>query len=288
MDYEKFLQGIAWTKSVWKQRKHADEPECHNYTCFSYSALRKRGDDYWFHLERMDRTDLEEEVVDCFLNTKRWYCHLDPPGTPERERMLCNLKKAVDKLPAYYASVHSLRIEDVDFEGSVVLKGEGKPVTFAIDSIYSIFRQVKHRFAAVAASKLMHMAFPNLFILWDDSIINRDYGYHVPKQKLEGFGKRAWSYIAFLILMQENIHHIKEISPWGSSVTNQELFRRINGQVGEKDLPITRLLDMANYAVAHPEKGAPTIKCHRCMQITNRKLDELEWSRENKVGRYKC
>jgi hypothetical protein len=189
MDYERFLQGIAWTKNDWGQRKPADKPKCQKYSSFGYSALRQRGDDYWLHLEKMDRDTLGEEIINCFLNTKIWSVHLPRPNNPDRGKLLINLKRAVDKLPEYYASVQSLRIEEIDFKEIAVLEGIERPVTFVIDSIYAILRNVEYNFSKVAASKLMHMALPNLFMMWDRAIIND--GYHVPMQDLKGYTKRV-------------------------------------------------------------------------------------------------
>jgi hypothetical protein len=88
------------------------------------------------------------------------------------------------------------------------------------------------------------------------------------------------------MLMQENILHIKATYPGGFGLTNQEFTGQINMQCGYKDLSTTRLLDIANYAVAYPDKGAPDIKCQKCIQVTNRRLDELGWAKENNVKRF--
>lgn len=263
MEYDKFLAAILWTKAERGKRKLKREPGCQKYQDFSYVALRARGDNYWLHLEKMNKAELEEEIIDCFLNAKGWFCHLDSPGTPRGQRMVCNLKKAVDKLPDFYADLKDFRLEDMDFGGDNL---------FLIDQVYSIFRQIKPKFGAVPASKLMHMALPNLFMMWDDGIIKK---YGVKKQVLLYFERRVWSYTAFLMLMQENIRHIKETNPRGSSVTNQELLRQINTQCGGKGLPITRLLDMANFAVSR--KGSGIKKCSKCIEVTKRRLAALAW-----------
>jgi len=262
MEYDKFLAAILWTKAEWGKRKPKRESGCQKYQDFSYVALRARGNNYWLHLEKMNKAKLEKEIIDCFLNTRRWFCYLDPPGTPRRQRMVCNLKKAVDKLPDFYAALKGFGLEDMHF---------GKCNLWLIDQVYSIFRQIEPKFGAVPASKLMHMALPNLFMMWDGAII-KEYG--VKKQGLPGFGRRVWSYTAFLMLMQENIRHIKETNPRGSSVTNQELFQQINGRCGYDNLPITRLLDIANYAVSRKGSG---IKCSKCIKATNSKLKAMKW-----------
>jgi hypothetical protein len=258
-----FVQAIAWTKKEWMKRPKRPERRCPKYSCFSYKDLRLRGDDYWLHLENMSESDLATEIINCFLNTRRWDCHLYRPETPQGKETVRNLKKAVAQLTDYYTALERFSLDDIEFQ---------KETTFWIDCIYSFFRQIKPKFGAVAASKLMHMALPNLFMMWDDDII-KEYG--VRKQVLPYFGRPVWSYAAFLVLMQENIRHIKETNPLGSCVTNQELYLKINEHIGEMNLPVTRLLDMANFAIS---RGKITYqKCHRCIDVTKRRLEALEW-----------
>lgn len=263
MDYEEFSKAIAWTIEYWACRKEKRQSsrkcECKKFSDFSYAALRERGDDYWLHLERMSEDDLDEEIINCFLNSPPWYCYLPDPGTVERRQVVGNLKKAVDQLRDAYAALIGFRIEDIDFQNSNMV---------IIDHIYFSFCTIDpEAFRKVPASKLMHMALPSLFIMWDDDIIK---SYRVPK--LEGY---LSSYTTFLMLMQENVRHIKETNPTGSSVTNEELFRQINKQCGEKDLPITRLLDIANYAISRNKERYQ--KCHRCIEATNSKLAVMQW-----------
>lgn len=263
MEYEKFLKAISWTKAEWGKRTHPPELGCRKYQDFSYAALRARGDSYWLHLEKMNKAKLEAEIVDCFLNTKRWNCRLHGPGTSERQQLTSNLKEAVDQLPGYYADLKGFRLEDMRF---------GKDNLWLIDQIYSTFRQIKPKFGAVPASKLMHMALPSLFMMWDDDVI-KEYG--LKKQVLPYFERRVWSYTALLILMQENIHHIRETSPTGASVTNEELFKQINNRRGCDNLPITRLLDMANFAISRGKTICQ--KCHECIEVAKHRLEALEW-----------
>jgi hypothetical protein len=274
MEYEAFLRGIAWTQDVWtrdeKRRKLPQDD--------SYEALRRRVYDYWIHLRLMTEAQLGKEVISEFLNTRRWNCHLDSPERTNGKMIVCNLKEALEHLPECYIALRSFELANIDFHNQNVLS--------LIAWIYSKFRQIKPRFGPVPASKLMHMALPNLFMMWDNAIFK---SYRVPRDL---FGER--SYVAFLLLMQENIRHIKETHPVGSCMTSEELSRQIIMQCGYDDLPITRLLDMANYAVGHPEMAAPAIKCQRCIEMTNRRLDDLqqdlhlaELTKTLQIGRYR-
>jgi len=253
MEYEKFIQCIKRTKGIYAKGTFRQEA--------IYEKLRERGDDYWLHLERKSEDELGKEVITGFLN--KWECRLDKPETERGKQLKCNLKKAVDQLPEYYAGLKGFRLENMQF---------GKDNLFLIDCIYSIFRQIKPKFGAVPASKLMHMALPSLFMMWDDGII-KEYG--VKKQVLPYFERRVWSYTAFLVLMEENIHHIRKTNPSGPSVTYDELFGQINTQCEERDLPITRLLDMANYAISRERNTFQ--KCRKCVEVASQRLDTMEW-----------
>ena len=105
MDYEGLLHGIAWTKSKWGPSKLYRRRKCKKYIDFSYSGLRQRGDDYWLHLQRMGEKELGEEVINCFLNIKEFNCHIDNPGTDKGDKLVQNLKNAVDALPDAYAAL---------------------------------------------------------------------------------------------------------------------------------------------------------------------------------------
>lgn len=270
MQYDKFVGAISWTKAARGIRKHKPDIRCKKYQDFSYAALRARGDDYWLHLEKMNAADLGEEIIDCFLN--KWKCRLPKPSTEKGKELTRNLKNAVDKLPEHYASLKGFRLEGMRFD-------EGN--LWVIDQIYSIFCQIEPKFGAVPASKLMHMALPGLFVMWDDDII-KEYGLR--KQVLPYFGRQVRSYTAFLILMQENVRHIKQTSPMGSSMTHDELFREINAQLGEKGLPIARLLDMANFAISR--RRITYQKCDECIEVARQRVKTMRWYSELAKPKY--
>ncbi|MBL7062539.1 MAG: hypothetical protein ISS54_07375 [Dehalococcoidia bacterium] len=262
MDYESLLHGIAWTKSKWGPPKLYRRRKCKKYIDFSYSGLRQRGDDYWLHLERMGEKELGEEVINCFLNIKEFNCHIDNPGTDKGDKLVQNLKNAVDALPDAYAALAGCTIENVDFRQ--------KSIRSRIDQIYFCLCAIDPDFPTfvrkVPATKLMHMALPALFVMWDNDIIK---SYDVPLMGDTPF------YSAFLMLMQENIRHIRETNPKGTDMTSQELARQINKQCGYDSLAMPRLLDIANYAVSR--KGSGIQKCSKCIEVTNRRLETVEW-----------
>ena len=112
----------------------------------SYRRLRRRGDEYWLHLERLSEIEVRSEIV-RFLND--WLCRVDYRST-------ASLKQVLDSLPPLYEALEQERLEriDVNVTNSKV-----------IENLMNRFLTVRPKFGSVAASKLMHMAIPDLFVM---------------------------------------------------------------------------------------------------------------------------
>lgn len=247
MQYGELKEGIKYFHDRWPPHQGNVEEK--------YAALRLRGDDYWLHLEKMDPDRRMEEIIDNFLNTKAWNVHI-PAKEPKRSKVKNGLEKAVKQLPQYYTDLQRNRIEDVDLKDSSIRS--------VINSIYCTFLQIEPKFGRVAASKLMHMALPDLFVMWDSSIIQR---HCIPRERLTHIKGKARSYVGFLVLMQENILHVIKSYPEESQLTSQEVVQRIRAENNNLSLP--RLLDMANMAVRDCEQAI----CISCM-----KKAKLRWA----------
>jgi hypothetical protein len=273
MTYEQLVRGVRWTLARWgsRQKKHVSQRKCKRYSDFSYSALRARGDGYWLHLEHMTEPNLGEELVICFLNTKEWNSRVCKPEEEKGKMVLRHLKQAVDRLPPYYAVLGGYELGDVDFGRQVRVCDTEMPVIEVVARIYAEFRSIEPRFGPTAASKLMHMANPRLFMMSDRDIRK---GYGLPK---DVFDDR--SYLAFLVFMQESARHVRETQR-GDHLSDRlgDLSQRIGRECGCGDVPVTRLLDIANYPVGRHVNGAPDTICQTCKLRANSRLDELEAS----------
>lgn len=259
MDYKELEKGIKYFEDKWPPDR-----DCK----YKYSELRLRDiqkPGYWLHLKRMDEMQLAEEIIQGFLN--KWNCRIPmSKRTLDKSwKVLTGLKKAVEQLPDYYAALDGYRIEDIDFNDHTALKGREESIRNVIDSIYSIFLQIEG-FGPTAASKLMHMALFNLFVMCDRGILQR---YCIPKEKLPGLEKKQKSYIAFLILMQENIRHVIESYQQASDIMGPEAIKKI--QAEHNDFPLPRLLDMANMAARDCEQAI----CIACMKKAKARWVEL-------------
>lgn len=261
MHYSELEKGIEYFENKWPPDQGDPEEK--------YAVLRSKGDQYWLHLERLDEDQLMEKIIRGFLNTKTWNCRIPTRDLEDWIDVRAGLKNAVDQLPDYYAALENFTIEDIDPQHGSTQKGmAGGSIRSLVNHIYSRFLQIKG-FGPTAASKLMHMALPNLFVMCDRGILQR---YCIPGEKLPEVKGKPRSYIAFLILMQENIRHVIESYPRASELTDPEVVQRIQAQHNNLSLP--RLLDMANMAVRDCEQ---TI-CIPCM-----KKAKARWAKLNLV-----
>ena len=249
MHYSELEKGTEYFEYKW--------PPYQGDSAEKYPALRRKGDQYWLHLERLNEDQLMDEIIDHFLNTKTWNARIPTQSFKNWKEVRAGLKNAVDQLPDYYAALDGFRIEDIDLQHGSTQKGMGEEsIRSLVNHIYSRFLQIKG-FGTTAASKLMHMALPNLFVMCDRGILQR---YCIPVEKLPEVKGKPRSYIAFLILMQENIRHVIESYPRASELTDPEVVQRIQAEHNNLSLP--RLLDMTNMAVRDCEQ---TI-CIPCMK----------------------
>lgn len=249
MDYAELRQGIRYCESKWAPDRSPGE--------YSYEKLRDRDvkrPGYWLHLESMDESELAEGVIE-FLN--QWKCRIPVRTFEHFAASVVHLRQAVDQLPAYYGSLTGSKIEDVDFECPVTVNGQKEATRNVIDSIYSVFLRIPTKFGPVPASKLMHMALPDLFVMWDDGIIDH---HCIPIQSLPATRKKERSYLGFLILMQENICHAIDSYNRRPSLTREQVVQEIRSE--HRGLSLPRLLDMANMAVRDCEQAI----CIPCMR----------------------
>ena len=265
MDYNTMIDRIGETRKRWSNS---------NKTGPTYEELLLKGNGYWQNLNRLTQTQLEIDIIDKFLNSPKWLCHLAlPKDGPKRIPMLQNLMACLQNTPKYYSALNAYKLENVNFADLIAIDGHQIPIIFAIDDLYTMFLKVGNTFSRVAASKLMNLALPDLFMMWDNNIL--DDIYNTPRQtpfnsSLEK--KRIRSYISFLILMQENINHIKKTCPPGIEENWSRLLANINQVSGYRNfpLPLPRLLDIANYSLDE------ITKCKVCLNGANTTISNLQ------------
>lgn len=288
MTYEEFLQGIKWTENHWLRLSAGKTPQPQH----SYESLRARGSNHWLHLETLSAAGLGQEIIDGFLNTATWNCHVWKPRSAEGAQVIQELQRAIHNASTYYGALRGNQLGNLNVLTMITIAGNPIPVSQVIIGVYEGFSQVRPRFGPVPSSKLMHMALPDLFMMWDNAIIR---GYHVPQYRSILSGRPKLSYLPFLLLMDENARHIRSTSGTGLSMHWPAFLAYVRAQCGYSNLvTMTRLLDIANYAVGHPQPGAPAIRCRVCCERTNSILSQVESALTQstgasvRLGRFKC
>jgi len=219
LDYKQLFKGVEYYN------------ENYAHWASSYQRLRKRGDEYWLHLEKLDQEQIKDDIIG-FLN--RWKCRVSYQSA-------ASLKQILENLPLYYAKMENEAIEVIDFDQSKIPEKQHLLNSEMIRDIMKNFLTVRPKFGPVAASKLMHMAIPHLFMMWDTEIRSK---YYIPNY----YGaNHAQHYLRFLKLMQFQIKHAIDSYTKTHNIDARTAIRKIRKKDDISTLP--RIIDKYNFAI---------------------------------------
>jgi len=219
LDYKQLLTGIEYYN------------EHYQHWVRSYKTLRERGDEYWCHLERLDGNQIKGEIIG-FLND--WKCRVD-------RQSAISLKRILNSLPPSYEALKGEVIESINFDESKIVEKQRLSNSDVTKTIMKCFLKVRPKFGPVAASKLMHMTIPCLFVMWDTGIRSK---YRIPTYYATN---HARNYLRFLKLMQLQIRHATESYAKAYGVNTQTAIHRIRKKDDYSTLP--RIVDKHNFAI---------------------------------------
>jgi len=197
----------------------------------SYQRFRKRGEEYWLHLERISENQIKSEVIG-FLND--WLCRVD-------HKSAISLGQILTILPPLYEVLKEEAIENIDFNELKVVEQQHLSNSDIIKKVMKCFLKVRPKFGPVAASKLMHMAIPRLFVMWDTGIRTK---YRIPTYYATN---HARNYVNFLKLMQLQIRHAIDSYVKAYSVNTQTAIQQVRKE--DNNSSIARIVDKYNFAV---------------------------------------
>jgi len=235
LNYTKLLEGVKYYNEHYP---HWDS---------GYRKLRKRGDAYWLHLERLNERQIKSEAIG-FLNS--WLCRVDYASAT-------SLKGILYKLPPLYAVLKKESIECFEFNKQIVIKSATKSSSKIIEEIMNNFLSVKPKFGSVPASKLMHMAIPELFVMWDTGIKSK---YHLSPYSVAGHARQ---YVKFLKLMQIQIRHAINSYVKDKNVDTQTAIRHI--RMKDNYSTLARMVDKYNFAL-RDGKVSLCMECYKNWQ----------------------
>lgn len=216
-----------------------------------YKRLRAKGDEFWLHLEKLDEDQIRQEVIRGFLN--KWLCRVSYESTT-------SLHRAIGTLSRLYSAIEDETIDSIEFDAHVSIDGKRLSKARIAEMIMQRLLEVEPKFGPVPASKLMHMAIPRLFMMWDTEI-RRAYGIPVYY-----FSDHADWYVKFLKLMRCQINHAIDDFQEVNGVDRQTAISQIRSRDGNTTL--TRMLDKYNFAL----RDGRVKVCNQCLGSWKRNL----------------
>lgn len=181
----------------------------------------------WDNLSSLSRKEVMLRVV-TFLN--RWKSRL------KRTWKLVDaiIEAHRDSIP-YLIALENECLWDLDFEKKLLVGDHSMKTSEAIYSVFKRFRDIGYRLRETAASKLLHMINPNLFIMWDTKIAK---AYKVSKTPT------GYTY-EFLPIMEEKLNQVINSYMEDFKRIREEAIYKLNSYRPYKTL--VKLLDEFNW-----------------------------------------
>ena len=155
----------------------------------AYLQTRERlGTDPASTIANLSATDVQELVLANFIN--RWRCRVT--NSPESARAI---QEAVVRVKPLLDVLRGARIEAVDFRASIRARGRLLTIPETVDEVFAVLASLGFHFGDTAASKLLHILQPGLFVMWDGPI------WYAFQSQARQVGRR-FTYSAFLEQMQ--------------------------------------------------------------------------------------
>jgi len=116
----------------------------------------------WKNLDSLSLDDIENKVI-LFLN--RWACHL-----PKDRRLFTKLKDVFRQNTPFLKALEGEAIQDFNLEKKKEVEEKEHKNSEVLLKVFRNFSLIGCNFREVAASKVLHMINPSLFVMWDNAI----------------------------------------------------------------------------------------------------------------------
>ena len=207
LDYRTLLEGVGLFKRLQVKFDHAYE---------KYVLDRR---EVWENLSQIDEDQIKDTIIG-FL--KAWNIRNVNRIAPN------SLGRALKELNKYFDVLRGKSLLSLNFDEKVNVDGKEMRVSDLIKGIYKRLSEVKG-IGSTSASKIMHGAIPELFMMWDENIRS---GY--------GYASNEVGYIRFMREMQLILRGV--IETYGGS--QEELCHEAYPDAKKT---LTKLLDEFNY-----------------------------------------
>ena len=181
----------------------------------------------WKNLDSLPEQEIENRVI-LFLN--RWACHL-----PKDRRLTKRLKDVYRQSIPFLDALDGEAIQDFDFNQKKKVEGNEYRNSEIMLKVFQNFYSTGYHFRDVAASKVLHMINPHLFVMWDTSICK---AYSVKKSP-SGYVYK------FIPLMKKKANEIIDSYMKDKKCSREKAVKALNEFRPLKTL--AKLLDEYNY-----------------------------------------
>ena len=109
--------------------------------------------------------EIRERLIKGFLN--HWHCHVT-----NNEHSADEIRARLMELRAHLQALTDFSVETVNFGQLINVNGTPMSVEQCIEHCYARMAFPQYNLATVAASKVLHILRPSLFVMWDGPILS--------------------------------------------------------------------------------------------------------------------
>lgn len=181
----------------------------------------------WKNLGSLPLEEIESKVI-FFLN--QWACHL-----PAERRLAERIRAAHNDSLPFLNVLEGENIQDFDFEETNQVEGNKYRNSEVMLKVLDNFISVGYNFRDVAASKVLHMVNPHLFVMWDTNIAEK----YIVQKSAQGYVYN------FIPMMKRKANGVINSYVEDKICTREQAVKALNDFKPNKTL--AKLLDEYNY-----------------------------------------
>ena len=193
----------------------------------------------WKNLHNLNTEEVKRRIIG-FLN--KWHCRL-----PSTDRLAEKIKETYRLTIPFLNALEDETLENFQFDKKKVVQGEKYTNEEILLKIFDSFCEIGHNFRGVAASKLLSLINPSLFVMWDTPICEA-YGIRAPSEPYI----RDKQYVPeFFPLMKEKANSVIDSYMKEKKCSRSEATKAINSF--RKWRTLAKLLDEYNWVTYSQE-----------------------------------
>lgn len=205
-----------------------DDPDA---SCGDWGRTRKFVD--WKNFSSLPTEEVRRRIIG-FLN--RWHCRL-----PASDELAERIQDTYREMTPFIDALKDETLEDLNFENKKIVDGAEYSTGEILTKVFENFSGIGYNFRGVAASKLLSLINPCLFVMWDISI-SKAYGIRSPS---EPYARDRQYTTDFLPLMIRKANSVLDSYMKDKKCNREEAVKGINSF--RKGRHLAKLLDEYNW-----------------------------------------